>query len=145
VVHSFSVTATETVDEATQQIIGEGLDRFNEARVGPDRSRPAWVIARDEAGKVIGGLKGVSVWTWFLIDWLWVDEAARGCGVGSELIKAGEDIARTRGCRHAYLYTFSFQAPDFYRKLGYGEFARQDDFPPGHSRHWLRKDLAGKG
>jgi len=140
-VRSFRVSVAETVDEITERIIGKGLDSFNEAHVGPDTSRVAWVVARDDAGSVIGGLKGVSIWTWFLIDWLWVHEAARGYKLGSELIGTAEDVARERGCKHAYLYTFSFQAPDFYRKLGYLEFARQDDFPPGHSRHWLRKTL----
>jgi hypothetical protein len=37
----------------------------------------------------------------------------------------------------------SFQAPDFYRKLGYEEFGRLDDFPPGHSRLFFRKNLPG--
>jgi hypothetical protein len=37
--------------------------------------------------------------------------------------------------------TFGFQAPEFYRKLGYREFGRLDDFPAGHSRSWLTKAL----
>ena len=40
-----------------------------------------------------------------------------------------------------YLYTFSFQAPGFYRKLGYREFGKLNDFPKGQSRYWLNKAL----
>ena len=48
---------------------------------------------------------------------------------------------RKRGVRNAYVDTFSFQAPEFYRKLGYREFGRLDDFPTGHRRSWLTKAL----
>ncbi len=140
---SFTLSATDSIDDATERIVEAGLDSFNEARVGPDTSHVAWVIARDDAGSVVAGLKAVSIWTWFLIDWLWVHETARGLGLGSKLMKTAEDVARARGCKDAFLSTFSFQAADFYRKLGYREFGRLDDFPEGHSRHWFRKTLVG--
>ena len=37
--------------------------------------------------------------------------------------------------------TFSFQAPDFYQKLGYTTFAQLENFPPGRSRLFMRKKL----
>jgi hypothetical protein len=36
----------------------------------------------------------------------------------------------------------SFQAPDFYRKLGYQEYAVLERFPAPHRRHYFMKDLA---
>jgi hypothetical protein len=58
---------------------------------------------------------------------------------------AMEDAARRRGCRAAWLDTFSFQAPGFYRGLGYRVFGKLAGYPPGHTRHFLWKplDLAG--
>jgi hypothetical protein len=41
------------------------------------------------------------------------------------------------------LDTFSFQARGFYEKLGYCVFGTLDDYPPGHSRFYLTKRLAG--
>ena len=40
----------------------------------------------------------------------------------------------------SWLDTFSFQAPEFYPKFGYREFARLD-YPPDHQRIFLKKQL----
>jgi hypothetical protein len=48
---------------------------------------------------------------------------------------------RRRGAKHAHLDTFSFQAPGFYHKHGYRVFGELPDFPPGHRRYYLTKDL----
>jgi hypothetical protein len=52
-----------------------------------------------------------------------------------------EAEARQRGAQHAYLDTFSFQAPGFYKKHGYQVFGELQDFPPGHQRYFLTKQL----
>jgi len=71
-----------------------------------------------------------------------VQEELRGQGLGRELILQGESEARSRGCIGAYVNTFDFQAVGFYDRLGYVVFGQLDDFPPGHSRYFLRKQLA---
>ena len=45
------------------------------------------------------------------------------------LVAEAERHGRDLGCHSAWLETFSFQAPDFYRRLGYHEFARST-IPP---------------
>ena len=35
----------------------------------------------------------------------------------------------------------SYQAPEFYKKLGYEEYAVVEDWPRGHSKHAFRKRL----
>jgi N-acetylglutamate synthase-like GNAT family acetyltransferase len=57
------------------------------------------------------------------------------------LLADAEAVARERGCTSIYLDTFSFQAPDFYKRLGFKEFGRLNDFPPGRTRIWLWKSL----
>jgi len=52
-----------------------------------------------------------------------------------------EDEARKRGAKKAYLDTFSFQAPEFYKKYGYKVFGELKEFPPGHQRYYLTKEL----
>jgi hypothetical protein len=52
-----------------------------------------------------------------------------------------EQEAITRGCRGAWLDTFSFQARGFYERLGYAVFGTLDDYPPGQNRIFLHKVL----
>jgi len=40
------------------------------------------------------------------------------------------------------LETASFEARPFYEKLGYEVFAALEDYPPGHTKFYLRKRLA---
>ena len=42
-----------------------------------------------------------------------------------------------------WLDTFDFQAPEFYKKLGFSQFGEIVDYPPGHSRHYFQKRLKG--
>lgn len=71
---------------------------------------------------------------------LWVDDDLRGTGIGSDLLKAIEQEARTRGATKAMLYTYSWQAETFYRSYGYEEFSRFY-FPEGHYRIDMQKSL----
>ena len=80
-------------------------------------------------------------WEWLYIDLLWVREDLRGHGHGRQLMIRMEDAARQHGAKNVYLDTFSFQAPDFYKKLGYQVFGELQDFPPGQQRYFFRKQL----
>ena len=72
-------------------------------------------------------------------------EEARGQGTGRRILIAAEEEAVRRGCRYAWLDTFSFQARGFYEKLGYSVFGTLEDYPAGHSRYFLRKTLGEPG
>jgi len=121
--------------------IQRGLHAFNQEMGGPYDREPVTVLARDPSGTVRGGLLGLTYWNWLFIDWLWLARDARGRGLGSRLLERAEEIARRRGCTDAYTDTFSFQAPGFWTRHGYGEFGRLDGMPPGHARIWFRKSL----
>lgn len=54
---------------------------------------------------------------------------------------AAEAFAREHGAASATLETLTIQAPDFYRKRGYLEFGRLDNYPPGHAKLYLCKAL----
>lgn len=100
-------------------IVDEGLGASNEDRAPLHEVRPLQCFIRTDDGEVIGGAVGR---TWGLcveLQQLWVRPDHRGAGWGRRLVQAFEQRAIERGCRLSYLETFSFQAPDFYRSLGY--------------------------
>src|SRR5216683_1676674 len=68
------------------------------------------------------------------------DAGAIRAGIGRGLLEEAERRGAGLGCHSVWLDTFSFQAPEFYRKLGYREFARLD-YPPDHQRIFLKKPL----
>lgn len=102
------------------------------------------LVLVDSAGQVQGGLFGEILWEWLRVSILSVTESFRGQGLGRRLMMEAEQVARDAGCHSAWVDTFSFQAPEFYPKLGYVEFARLADFPRGASRIFFRKSLIGE-
>jgi ribosomal protein S18 acetylase RimI-like enzyme len=70
-----------------------------------------------------------------------VDESLRGQGWGKQLLERFENEAIARDCHAAWVDTYGFQAPGFYEKLGYREFGRLDNFPPGSARLFFWKPL----
>lgn len=129
------------VTPADETIVVRGLLAFNEVRLGPADERPVKFVARDAKGTVVGGILGHTRWRWLYIAKLWVDESARGQGLGARLMEAAEDLARSRGCTDVSLDTFDFQARPFYEKLGYELFGTLEGYPPGSRQYYLRKRL----
>jgi GNAT superfamily N-acetyltransferase len=138
---TLKITQETTPNPSTIAAIQNGLDSYNLAMAGDYNSKPLWLIGRDEESVVCAGLKGQTHYSWLYVDWLWIAESVRGQDYGSKLLKQAESIARERGCVGAFLYTYRFQAPDFYQKHGYKEFGRLENFPPGHSRIYFSKSL----
>ena len=130
----------EKVHGSARREVVKGLLAYNRNAVGKSDYRPLTITLR-EGKKIVGGLTGSSWMGWFFIDILWIDEKHRRRGFGTSLMEKAETEARKHGNRNAFLNSFSFQAPGFYRKLGYREFGKLKDFPVGHSRHWFSKAL----
>jgi GNAT superfamily N-acetyltransferase len=102
------------------------------------------VLARDGDGTLVGGISG---WTWggtCELLHLWVDESARGAGLGSRLLDAAEAEAARRGCHQVVLFTHAVHAGhdgQRYPRRGYELVGRVDDYPAGDAALWYRKPL----
>ena len=66
-------------------------------------------------------------------------EELRGQGIGSKLLQQAETEAKNRNCRFAFVNTYQFQAPDFYKRHGYKEVFTLQDYP------YTGKDFITKG
>ena len=130
--------------QATSDEVATILDGLTKASssVSPRNEQSISIIVRDENEKMIGGLTGSTYWDHLDIKLLWVDEAARGTGLGQQLVKQAEDEALKRGCNGAIVDTYDFQALGFYQKLGYTVFGVKEEFPKGHQRYFLNKKLS---
>ena len=92
---------------------------------------------------MIAGLKAVTGWDWLYVQTLWVHEEHRGDGLGMRLLQRAEAEARQRGCIGSCLSSFSFQAPEFYRRHGYESFGEIADYPPGQTMLFMSKRFDG--
>ena len=136
-----SIEVADDPAEADAAEIERKLSAYNVRMAErPYDRKPLAVFLRDRDA-LVGGLTGHTNWGWLYVDCFWLAEELRGGGWGSRLLHAAEAAARERGCRHVRLYTYDFQAPDFYRRRGYDVFGVLDGCPPGHRLYWLRKDL----
>ena len=122
--------------------VRRGLQQYNRLASSMDDTRMFGVFLRDADGQVRGGVEAASWGEWLEIAFLWVDPAFHRQGYGSQLLRAAESEGRHRGCRWAQLDTYSFQAPEFYRRHGYEPFGVLDGFPGGVSHFYLKKRLA---
>ncbi len=106
-------------------------------------NQPLNVFAFDAPDQCVGGLLGSTDLAWLKIDILVIHADHRRCGIGSHLIRLAEGEARARGCRYSFLDTMSFQAPEFYPKLGYQICGRLEDWDShGHTKFLFTKKLA---
>ncbi|MDB5996095.1 MAG: family N-acetyltransferase [Pseudomonas sp.] len=127
-------------DEERQAILLP-LRAYNASKAGATVSEQIALLIRDDNDEILGGLYGRVFYQWFFVELLSVPEEARGQGMGSKLMQMAEDLAREKACIGIWLDTFDFQAPEFYKKLGYSELGQIADYPPGHQRFFLQKRL----
>jgi GNAT superfamily N-acetyltransferase len=123
------------------RLLGEGLTRSTARTVDVDATKVPVAVWMRQQGQILGGAHGDTHYGWLYLSLLWIDESLRGQGWGTRLVQRFEQEGITRGCHGAWVETYSFQAPDFYERLGYREFGRLEDFPPGAARLFYWKPL----
>ncbi len=129
------------LEEPAWEVIGGGITTYNTKMAGDDHGKNLCFVLENSASKVLGGVIGMTYWNWLYISLMWLPEDLRGHGYGKKLLDLAEEEGRKRGAQFSYLDTFSFQAPGFYEKFGYQEFGKLEDFPPGHTRYFMVKNL----
>jgi GNAT superfamily N-acetyltransferase len=136
----YRLTVEPSSAELIDAVLG-GLRQFNVERSGPDRGEQLIAVLRFGREEVVGGACGVLWGAVLEVMYLWLREDLRGQGRGRQLLLALEREAVARGCTIAFLSTFSFQAPEFYKKMDYEPFAEIEGFPDGVTQVYLRKSL----
>lgn len=137
----YTIVSIDKPDDSFWNVVGWGIHHYNDQHAGDAQHQQLCFVVRGPNQEIVGGLIGDTYWDWLYINLLFVKEEFRGHDYGHRLLNLAEDEARRRGIKHVYLDTFSFQAPDFYQRHGYQVFGELKDFPVGHQRYFLTKEL----
>ncbi|MGR4988063.1 GNAT family N-acetyltransferase [Vibrio rotiferianus] len=122
--------------------IRDGIKAYNGMNLPDGEVNAIGCFARDEEDKIIGGLTGEMFNNTVFVEYLWVDENERTSGVGSKLMALLEEQVKAHGVTHLYLDTYSFQALDFYLKLGFEKVGQYTGYPAaGIDKHFLQKQI----
>ena len=126
--------SSERDHDALHQLLRRYNRQFN-----ADQEDFAFHIERD--GKLIAGITACRVLDTMEIEYLCVEEAFRGKGYGRRLLQTVEQIAAEKKLRQITLWTYSFQAPGFYERLGYERLFALDPCFGAYQQIFFRKRL----
>lgn len=91
---------------------------------------------------VMGGLFAETQLSWLRISIMSVHPEWRSKGIGAALLAEAERVAVERGCKHAYVDTMDYQAPQFYLSHDFAIVGQIPDWDShGHSKMYFSKDL----
>ena len=88
-------------------------------------------------GQIVAG----STMDMLATEFLFVEKSHCGQGLGRLLLEQAENLARQDGCKRVLLNTYSFQAPGFYRRMGYELLAQQNPCFGEYSQYYFTKNL----
>jgi ribosomal protein S18 acetylase RimI-like enzyme len=138
------VVVVETEPDAINiRLLEERLYEFNVEATGIADGKSFGLFLREPSGTMIGVAYG---WTWggtCHLRYLFVPADRRNQGHGTRLMQAVEDEARLRRCGQIVVETHDFQAPGFYRKLGFDVTGVVEGYPRGHRYLTLVEPLPG--
>lgn len=138
------IQVTDLVNQDSYERVVELLIKYNHSKTeqfSNEINKPIEVLAWDDKNDLIGGLYGRSIWGTLEIKTFVVRQDNRNQGIGRKLILEAEKEAKKRNCRFISLDTFSFQAPEFYEKLGFEKIGTETDFPKGFNKYYFRKKI----
>ena len=137
----YRLTSEARPSEDDCDALALGLEDYNRSILGETGYAELGIFVRNKSGEIHAGLAGTLYVQWLFVKYLWVQADLRRRGIGRGLIAEAERQAAERGCHSAWLDTFSFQAPEFYKKLGYIPFGTLE-IAPGRQRIFLQKPLS---
>ncbi len=142
------IIVLEKEEKIFEKFLNSKIKEYNNAKSPyhlesrePGSSLPLNIMVEDPTGNFIGGLAASTYWKWLDIDSFYIPKDLRGKGIGSSILQSAEEISIKRGCIRCFVTTFEFQGRKFYEKHGYYAAGKLEDYPPGSTYYWMRKDF----
>lgn len=135
------ISYSPTLKPEEEEILLEGLmeEAFKAKAMGRIESFAFFI--RDDAQKIVGGIKGSSFYGCLYVDSLWVAPELRKKGWGHRLMGEAEKIAQARRCLFMTLTTMDWEALPFYQKEGFHIDFTREGYEKNSRMYFLRKDL----
>ena len=132
---------TEDLSAEDIETLHAGLRNHVDQFVGDEKNGIGIkLLLKDPHGEAIGGLHAWTTIHNLLIEFVWVDEAYRGAGWGTQLLTSAETIAKEKNtCIAALVCPMSFHSPEFFKKQGFQEFGYSDGYPAPYKEFYLIK------
>ncbi len=137
-------------EKITQSYLTEDLKKkiyagFNTAAiaaVGVDGlAEPPVAFQQYDGSEFVGAVVAQMFWGQLHVKYLLIEDKYRKCGIGRRLMERIFEFGKERKCSFVFVETMSFQAPEFYQKLGFVVEYVRHGYSNGTSFYYLRKDL----
>jgi len=126
------------VTEEEEDIIHSLLREHNRAFM---TSCEDYSLSLKEEGNVVGGVVASSLGDCVEVEFLFITPPYRGKGYARRLLSLVEERAVKEGKKRILLNTYSFQAPELYRKLGFEEVGSFSPSFDSYSQYFFQKVL----
>ncbi|MBA8666715.1 GNAT family N-acetyltransferase [Holosporaceae bacterium 'Namur'] len=127
--------------EQIKNTIFKGFAEHAIERTGIDGINNAISFVAYQGNEFIGAIVVELFWSQLHIKYLYVKKEYRGQNLGNQLTEHALNSGRSHKCDFAFVETMSFQALDFYKKVGFElEFTRAG-YAKNTSFHYLKKYL----
>lgn len=131
----------ENLDEKFYNLIDTEFNKFANKNEVSCNYTPFNFIAK-ENDEVVGIITGHSYYKEVHIGDIIILEEYRNRHIGTKLIETVENHFKNKGFENINLTTYSFQAPEFYKKCGFEvEFIRESKENPKLSKYFMVKYL----
>lgn len=138
----YEMTFDDNPKQAEMDVLNQGIMAYAKSqRDLPPIEFFAFYI-RDENNQIVGGCSGDYLYGCVYVGQLWMSQALRGQGYGTQLMASAEQYGRTKGATFAAVNTMDWEALPFYQKLGYEIELARKGFLNGSIFYFLRKDFA---
>lgn len=128
----------------SEELKSEIMSGFREHSIemtGFDGKNPSESFIALEEGKMAGVVVVENFWNALHVKYVFVDKNHRGKGLASKLLKEALEYGKRQKCEFAFVETMSFQAPDFYQKMGFKIDFSRPGYAGGASMYYLSLKL----
>ncbi len=141
---SWQFTIDDTPSTNEINLIRKKLNTYNRDQTDGAYDQPGIEInlaLKNTEDEVIGGIIVSTMLHVMHLEVLWVAEKFRKQGYGRELVLAAESIGCEKGSLTSHTWTFEFQGPEFYPKVGYELVGIYDGYPNDLKEYVFKKHL----